>query len=106
MSVHHAGILQAASPRDYREAVFIDKYIGCLLGGLVGDCMGAPFDSNFDDQEGDDLFENDVRKFLNRVQTNSVLPGPSAGRNHHATKGTRLNGNLFIHSHQSCSASS
>ncbi|XP_003746974.1 ADP-ribose glycohydrolase ARH3 [Galendromus occidentalis] len=78
---------RAISPRDDRETVYVDKYIGCLLGGLVGDCMGAPFDSNFDHPEGDDSFDKDVHTFLHNIRTNSVLPGPSAGRNHRASKG-------------------
>ncbi|XP_022662422.1 poly(ADP-ribose) glycohydrolase ARH3-like isoform X3 [Varroa destructor] len=74
--------------KDDREAKYIDKYVGCLQGVLVGDCLGAPFDSNFDDSHGaDDSFDYDVTTYLNNIRTNSVLPGPSAGRNHRATKG-------------------
>lgn len=80
-----------SSARNDREASFVDKYIGCLQGVLVGDCLGAPFDSAFEDSNGseDDPFDHDVTTFLTNIRTNKVLPGPSAGRNHRAVKGMR-----------------
>ncbi|OQR66792.1 poly(ADP-ribose) glycohydrolase ARH3-like, partial [Tropilaelaps mercedesae] len=74
--------------KDEREAGFVDKYVGCLQGALVGDCLGAPFDSSFESfHNEDDLFDYDVTSFLNNIRTNKVLPGPSAGRNRKAAKG-------------------
>lgn len=84
--------LETCSIKDDREAKFVDKYMGCLQGVLVGDCLGAPFDSAFKDRHGleDDPFDYDVTSFLINIRTNKVLPGPSAGRNHRAAKGEHI----------------
>lgn len=63
----------------------MDKYIGCLVGGLVGDCLGAPFD---DQSDQEDEFDKNVKTFMGDVHKNTVIPGPTAGRNHKAAKGS------------------
>lgn len=60
-----------------------EKFQGCLVGGLLGDCLGAPFEedftgSNFPDQQ----------TFFQNLLKHAVVPGPSAGRNFRPSKGT------------------
>lgn len=58
-----------------------EKFQGCLVGGLLGDCLGAPFEedftgSNFPDQQ----------TFFQNLLKHAVVPGPSAGRNFRPSK--------------------
>lgn len=58
-----------------------EKFQGCLVGGLVGDCLGAPFET---DLAGSNI--PDQQTFFQNLLKHAVVSGPQAGRNFHASK--------------------
>ncbi|XP_077502110.1 ADP-ribosylhydrolase ARH3-like isoform X3 [Amblyomma americanum] len=58
------------------DTTLVEKFEGCLVGALLGDCLGAPFETDFTG----DAFPNQQTFFQNLLK-HTVVPGPSAGRN-------------------------
>lgn len=63
------------------DTTLVEKFEGCLVGALVGDCMGAPFETDFTGSH----FPNQQTFFQNLLK-HTVVPGPSAGRNFRPSK--------------------
>lgn len=63
------------------DTTLVEKFEGCLVGALLGDCLGAPFETDFTGSN----FPNQQNFFQNLLQ-HTVVPGPSAGRNFHPSK--------------------
>ncbi|XP_064466133.1 ADP-ribosylhydrolase ARH3-like isoform X2 [Ornithodoros turicata] len=59
----------------------MEKFEGCLVGVLLGDCLGAPFE---EDLAGKNV--PDIPTFFQNLMKNNVVPGPSAGRNFRPSK--------------------
>jgi hypothetical protein len=47
------------------------KFRGCLLGGLIGDCLGYPFEN--DPQVSKSVLTNYLQKILNDTKGNTIL---------------------------------
>ncbi|CAN7939096.1 unnamed protein product, partial [Ixodes hexagonus] len=58
-----------------------EKFQGCLVGGLLGDCLGAPFEINI---KGSNI--PDQRSFFQNLLKDEVVFGPLAGRNFQPSK--------------------
>nr|XP_037282988.1 ADP-ribose glycohydrolase ARH3-like isoform X1 [Rhipicephalus microplus] len=71
----------AAHMRMSTDTTLVEKFEGCLVGALVGDCMGAPFETDFTGSH----FPNQQTFFQNLLK-HTVVPGPSAGRNFRPSK--------------------
>ncbi|KAG0441976.1 hypothetical protein HPB47_015804, partial [Ixodes persulcatus] len=53
-----------------------EKFQGCLVGGLLGDCLGAPFEAHIKN-----TVIPDQRTFFQNLLKGEVVFGPLAGRN-------------------------
>lgn len=59
----------------------LEKYEGCLVGVVIGDCLGAPFEQDFTGGRNPG-----ISTFFQKLMKNNVVPGPSAGRNFRHSK--------------------
>ena len=59
-------IIQLHNMAEPQLASLMSRFQGCLIGALVGDCFGAPFEFS---KSGLDF----VKRFVNKVETSKFL---------------------------------
>lgn len=52
-------------------AILKSKFRGCMLGSLMGDCLGAPFEGN-DYSPGESLT---IQRYFDQLESNENLKG-------------------------------